>query len=85
MHKLKTAKRKSRNSDKRRSATTGDAVLPLDAYEAMEESLDRWHLRWLRKLLLVGDAEVRHLTENEVQSIFQMSTSALAKRKRMTE
>ena len=48
-------------------------TLPRDAYEAVEESLDRMIRRWARKLLLVGDGEVRHLTDDEVESMVKAS------------
>ena len=39
----------------------------------MEESFDRMIRRWARKLLLIGDGEVRHLTEEEVESMVTAS------------
>jgi hypothetical protein len=48
-------------------------TLPRDLYEAMEESLDRMIRRWAQKLLLIGDGEVRHLTEKEVESMVKAS------------
>jgi hypothetical protein len=44
----------------------------------MEESSDRMIRRWARKLLLVDDGEVRHLTDEEVESMVTASRRATA-------
>jgi hypothetical protein len=53
-------------------------TLPRDLYEAMEESLDRMTRRWARKLLLIGEGEVRHLTDEEVESMVKASRRGTA-------
>jgi len=44
----------------------------------MEENSDRMIRRWARRLLLVGDGEVRHLTDEEVESMVTASRRATA-------
>ena len=64
------AKRK-RAVDPSRSASRKGHPLrfanPAEVKAVMEESIDREIERWARKLLLVGDGEVRKLTEEEVR------------------
>jgi len=55
-------------------------TLPRDLHEAVEESLDMMIRRWARKLWLIGDGEVRHLTESEVESMVKASRRATAGR-----
>jgi len=51
-------------------------TLPRDVYDEMEESSDQMIRRWARKLWLIGDGEVRHLTEEEVESMVKASRRA---------
>jgi hypothetical protein len=46
-------------------------VLPKALRAAMNERLDRQHERWVRKLLMVENGEVRKLTEEEVRLMLQ--------------
>jgi hypothetical protein len=53
-------------------------TIPRDVYDEMEEGFDRMIRRWARKLLLIGDGEVRHLTEEEVESMVTASRRGTA-------
>ena len=80
MYKRKPRTRKTNPRARRQPNQPKPVTLPRDVYDEMEESSDRMIRRWARKLLLVGDGEVRHLTAEEVESMVAASRRSTAGR-----